>query len=173
MVFGAYQPARPNFTLTFLRSRKQTPHFASFIVPLWFNKLDIRDYLFHVYNVRILSVRSYVKLSPVTSGDPSSPRPAYNRWRRPISQKRMTVELEQPFVWPEEPQDLGAWNQQQHMESERESREYGETIGPTRDTYVDKTRRERMREQAKALLEGREQWRPSQEFGSGASLTRR
>ncbi|GAB7362669.1 hypothetical protein MBLNU230_g2978t1 [Neophaeotheca triangularis] len=150
----------PNFTVTLLRSRHLPASQAQFLVPLWFSKLDLRDYLYHAYNVRTLAIRSYIKLSPVEQGDPQSPRPQYKRWRRPMSSKRMTVELEEPFAWPEVPESLDEWSQGEFKQAEKEQEDYGERLGPTRDTYVDKGRRERMREQAKALLEGREVWMP-------------
>lgn len=72
----------------------------------------------------------------------------------------MTVELEEPFAWPQPPQDFEDWSKVDFQLAEKEQADYGERLSPTKDTYVDKGRRERMREQAKALLEGREVWRP-------------
>ena len=82
----------------------------------------------------------------------------------------MTVELERPFVWPEPPSDFKAWNKEQVEMSEKEQKDAGERMGPGRDTYVNKGRRESMREQAKALLEGRARWKPPVEKDAGAVL---
>lgn len=118
--------------------------------------------------MRINSVRSYVKLQRVTQGKPFKThaddegykRPQYKRWYRPPSIKRMTVELERPFVWPEEPEDFKAFNQEQVKEYEEDTKKMREKQQPTGDTVVNEARRESMREQAKALLEGKAKWKP-------------
>lgn len=51
---------RPNFVLTLLRTPHSPPHFASFLTPLYLNKLDLKDYLWHAYGLQVLGVRSYV-----------------------------------------------------------------------------------------------------------------
>ena len=135
-------------------------------MPLWFSKLDLRDYLFHAYNVRIHGVRSYVKLQRITHGKPftidgdSYPRPQNRRWHRPPSIKRMTVELERPFVWPEPLEDFSAFNQDQVTAYNEETKKMQEKQAPTGDTIVNEERRISMREQAKALLEGKAKWKP-------------
>lgn len=68
---------------------------ATFIVPLRFNKLDLRDYLWHCYKVPVLKVRSFVNAMPVEA---ISQQGAV---RQPPSGKMMIVEMESPFVWPE------------------------------------------------------------------------
>jgi large subunit ribosomal protein L23 len=66
-------------------------------VPLQFNKLDLRDYLFHAYNVEVNGVRSFIN-------QPAPRRKAgRGKWYRPRAQKMMIVELVKPFVWPEPP----------------------------------------------------------------------
>ncbi|KAK3688497.1 hypothetical protein B0T22DRAFT_155468 [Podospora appendiculata] len=95
---GAKQIFLPNHVITFIRPKpKQPPNLATFVVPLTFNKLDLRDYLFHAYNVEVLAVRSFInERAPVRDGD-------RGKWYRPRSQKMMIVELEKAFVWPEPP----------------------------------------------------------------------
>lgn len=97
---------RPNFTLTLLRTPKLPPRFASFIVPLNLNKLDLRDYLYNCYGVRVLGVRSYIQQQKVRQDRPGEKRPAQRRWFRPRAIKKMMVELEKPFVWPDEPESF-------------------------------------------------------------------
>lgn len=84
-----------------------SPRYAQFRVPLNFNKLDLRDYLQNAYNVGVVSVRSYIEQQPITR----MTRDGRNigAWRRPKAQKRMTVELREPFVYPEEPKDLSPY----------------------------------------------------------------
>lgn len=64
----------------------------------------MRDYLERVYGVGVISVRSYVEQLPITrlTRDGRNIGP----WRRQLPEKRMTVELRDPFIWPDEPTDL-------------------------------------------------------------------
>lgn len=151
----------PDVNIALLRTPGLPANNAKFHVPLWFSKLDLRDYLFHVYNVEVVSVRSYIKQSRVQSGRPGLVRPAVSRWHRPRSTKFMTVELVRPFVWPEEPKDeYKDWNRKELAESDEWNKEYIQHTGKLKDTLVNKERRERMREQAQALLEGKAKWKP-------------
>lgn len=67
----------------------------------------MRDYLKRGYGVNTLAIRSYIEQKPITR----ITRDGRNlgQWRRPKSEKRMTVELMEPFVWPEEPKDLSPY----------------------------------------------------------------
>ncbi|CCE65113.1 hypothetical protein TPHA_0J02920 [Tetrapisispora phaffii CBS 4417] len=76
---------------------KHTPYQAKFIVPKSFNKLDLRDYLFHVYGLRAMNVTTQLLHGRYTRANAGSPR-----YREPQI-KKMTIEMEQPFIWPEEP----------------------------------------------------------------------
>lgn len=71
------------------------------------NKLDLRDYLERAYGVGVVSVRSYVQQQPITRITRDGRN--FGAWRRPKSEKRMTVELREPFVWPEEPTDMSKY----------------------------------------------------------------
>ncbi|KAK5132297.1 hypothetical protein LTR08_009205 [Meristemomyces frigidus] len=162
----------PDFKLAFIRTIHLPANYASFIVPLWFSKLDLRDYLYHGYNLRIGPViRSYVQQSRIRQGQvPSPTRPQYKRWHRPRSTKRMTVELERPFAWPERPDDLTAWNKEETKMANEEQGPLGKRLGPEGDQQgISNDRRTSMREQAKALLEGREKWKPGVSRGLGTS----
>ena len=98
----------PEFTIALIRTPFLSPRFAAFYVPLNFNKLDLRDYLDRLYGVKALKIRSVVEQQRPTRERPLG-KNGYGRWRRPQSKKRMTVELAEPFVWPEEPKDLNAY----------------------------------------------------------------
>jgi len=97
--FGSKQIFLPNHVIAFIRPKpKQPPNLATFAVPLQFNKLDMRDYLYHVYNVEVTAVRSFI--------NQQLPRQKYHtrgRFYRPRSKKMMIAELVKPFVWPEPP----------------------------------------------------------------------
>ncbi|KAK4544423.1 hypothetical protein LTR36_004314 [Oleoguttula mirabilis] len=165
----------PTFKLVFKRTKHLPANYASFIVPLWFSKLDLRDYLYHGYNVRVGPViRSYVEQGRIRQGQvPEPSRPQYKRWHRPRGTKHMTVELERPFAWPERPTDLTPWNKEETTMASEEQQAYGEKVGPQADQKgVGDDRRVAMREQAKALLEGKEKWKPGLSRGVGMAFGR-
>lgn len=89
----------PFATIKLLRpNAKHTPYQAKFIVPKSFNKLDLRDYLYHIYGLRVLNVTSALMPAKFVR---SMPAPYGGRYRE--SQiKKMTVDLVDPFVWPVE-----------------------------------------------------------------------
>ncbi|WPK26338.1 hypothetical protein PUMCH_003689 [Australozyma saopauloensis] len=90
----------PKATITLLRPKaKYTPYQASFIVPRNFNKMDLRDYLWHVYGLRALNVT--VQLSPATYARRTEDNHRYRR----SQVKYMTIDMEEPFVWPEIPEE--------------------------------------------------------------------
>lgn len=72
----------------------------------------------------------------------------------------MTVELEEPFQWPEVPEDFKEFNQDQMQSYEEATKAMRDKQAPTGDTVVNEDRRKAMREQAKALLEGKAKWKP-------------
>lgn len=98
---GEKQVYLPKATVALLQPKaKYTPYQASFAVPRNFNKMDLRDYLWHVYGLRALNVT--VQLTP----------PVYQRgmddharFRGPQF-KYMTIEMEEPFIWPSIPEEL-------------------------------------------------------------------
>lgn len=88
----------PQARIILLRpNAKHTPYQAKFIVPKSFNKLDLRDYLFHVYGLRCLNVTTQLLNGKYTRISPYS-----GRFRGPQI-KKMTVDMEEPFIWPREP----------------------------------------------------------------------
>lgn len=96
----------PNFTLALIRTPHLPPNYAQFKVPLNINKLDLKDYLLHVYSVKVLSVRSYIQQQKVQRAKPADMNRPVIKWYRPRAIKKMTVELEEPFVYPPPPEDL-------------------------------------------------------------------
>ncbi|KAJ8108102.1 hypothetical protein OPT61_g8406 [Boeremia exigua] len=104
IAFGSKKIYLPKFTVAMLRTPGLSPYHARFQVPLDFSKYDLRDYLYHAYNVKCFNIRSYVKQMPIrdTVAKPRS-------WFREESKKYMTVEMEQPFVWPALPKDTKPW----------------------------------------------------------------
>lgn len=148
----------PSFTVTLLHTPNIAPTFAQFLVPLSFNKLDMRDYLFHAYNVRVHNIRSFIKQHPIQSVETGHWRdlPGKRRQFRPKSTKKMLVELDKPFVWPETPTDLAKWDKDRHsaLESARNLEIYG-----LKDQGRLHDERTSIADQAMRLLEGKEKWK--------------
>lgn len=71
----------------------------------------------------------------------------------------MTVEMEMPFVWPAEPESYEDWNKETYEKAQKDNEEYQERMGRLADTMYSKKDRMSLKEQAKALLSGREKWR--------------
>ncbi|ODV87510.1 hypothetical protein CANARDRAFT_195104 [[Candida] arabinofermentans NRRL YB-2248] len=108
----------PSARICLLRpNAKHTPYQAKFIVPKSFNKLDLRDYLYHIYNLRVLNITS--TLTPAKF-DRSLPMPYRTRFRSPQF-KKMTVDLMDPFVWPAETKEF-----EQELELVEQLKIYGE-----------------------------------------------
>lgn len=138
------------------------------MVPLQFNKLDLRDYLWHAYNVKVLSVRSYVAQRP-----PETKGHLKGQIYRPRPQKMMMVELAKPFVWPEplQGEDLEAFDnfmwksvEQSKAEQLKTNDQRSKGVIPLRTEGPQSQERKALAEQAKALLEGREVWRNGKEL---------
>jgi len=136
------------------------------MVPLSFNKFDLRDYLFHAYAVRTLTIRSFIKQLPIQRVQRGSKRDVIGRRRsyRPKSLKRMTVELESPFAWPEGPEDLVAWDHERYHQlmGEAEKRLVGRNSGEWGKGKEDGAGGGSMTtiaEQAQMLLRGQTMWK--------------
>lgn len=96
---GEKQIYFPTAKVVLLRpNAKHTPFQAKFVVPRYFNKLDLRDYLYHVYGLRALNVTTQLLWARWKRETPRSPR------HRDTQIKKMTIEMEEPFVWPAEPE---------------------------------------------------------------------
>ena len=91
----------PKFKVAMVRKPHDSPFFASFDVPLWFNKLDLKSYLKELYNVDVVHVRSFVQQKALTRRNNPNRR-RQGAWKRPQSGKRMKVQLVEPFEYPRE-----------------------------------------------------------------------
>ncbi|PVI02041.1 hypothetical protein DM02DRAFT_613233 [Periconia macrospinosa] len=145
VAFGSKQVFLPKFTVTLVRTPHLSPYHARFLVPLNFSKYDLRDYLYHAYNVKTHSIRSFIKPGHIRDHAES-----YRQFWREPDQKYMTVEMETPFVWPAEPEKMEPWGTQEKEEAGKQQIEEGYYNHPGRE----RKRAEKLREQAKALLRG-------------------
>lgn len=64
------------------------------------------------------------------------------------------------------------WDQGLVKAREKDTEDYGKTLSPTKDTVVNETRRMSMREQARALLEGKQKWKPATSKSLGQMVSR-
>lgn len=85
----------------------------------------------------------------------------YGRLKRPMSKKRMTAELVEPFVWPEEIKDLSPWENESFWTSHKEQIAFQKTLQPESILRPNEKHRKSIAEQAKELLEGKAQWKPT------------
>ncbi|KAH7028342.1 hypothetical protein B0J12DRAFT_584289 [Macrophomina phaseolina] len=153
-------PRRPDFTLTLLRTPFLPPTFAKFLVPLHLNKLDMRDYLWHAYGIKCTNVRSFVQQQKIRQDDPTRKRAMPRRWYRGPAIKKMTVEMERPFVWPEEPEDWSPYGRDLYRSAEKHAEDEQRRMMPDA-VYEGPQDKETLREQAERLRRGEEKWRPS------------
>lgn len=100
---------------------KHTPYQAKFIVPKSFNKLDLRDYLYNIYGLRALNVTTQLL--------PGSFRLSYssNQRYRSGQVKKMTIDMEDPFIWPSE-ESLQDTSALEAVEYENERQKYQQEI---------------------------------------------
>ncbi|KAF3040940.1 hypothetical protein E8E12_007899 [Didymella heteroderae] len=165
IAFGSKKIYLPKFTVAMVRSPGLSPYHARFEVPLDFSKYDLRDYLYHAYNVKCFNIRSYVKQMPIRDTT-AQPR----HWFRPDSKKYMTVEMEQPFVWPELPADKKAWGIGEQKTQIGEAATMNGIITPEERRQKAKS----LREQVKTLLMKKEPLMPrsiAQKRREGKDLT--
>ncbi|KAF2842243.1 hypothetical protein M501DRAFT_998506 [Patellaria atrata CBS 101060] len=158
-IVGRKQVFLPNHIITLLRSPRLPPTFARFIVPLTFNKLDLRDYLWHAYGVRALRVRSYVHQQKVRADKRFARLPKPRKWHRPRAVKRMTIEMDSPFVWPAEPEDYELWDKSKYDATKHAHEDMQNKTRPLRYAAKRPEERESIAVQAKRLLEGRDKWK--------------
>ncbi|OJJ50923.1 hypothetical protein ASPZODRAFT_21426 [Penicilliopsis zonata CBS 506.65] len=150
----------PEFTIALIRTPFLAPRYASFYVPLNFNKLDMRDYLKRLYGVTTVSIRSFVEQQKITRMRPLG-KFGYGRWRRPQSKKKMTVEMTEPFAWPEAPKDMAAWETEQYYKAKKYQDHLHDQQRPEAAMEANKEDRQAFEEQAKELQDGKRVWRPT------------
>lgn len=134
---------RPKFTIALIRTPRLSPYHARFQVPLNFSKYDLRDYLYHAYNIKTFNIRSVVKQSPIYQDETAA-----GHLIREESKKFMTVEMEKPFVWPKKPEDMSPWGA---AEAERQ-RKLTIEEGYKMDHRLRREEAHTLRAQAKELL---------------------
>ncbi|KAK9472288.1 mitochondrial 54S ribosomal protein uL23m [Dipodascopsis tothii] len=93
----------PTKFIGMLRPRpRDNPFLATFHVPTRFNKFDFRDYLHNIYGLTVKNVSSQLR---------------YNKRKHSLD-KYMRVEMDEPFVWPELPEDLSPFRYEHDVQSD-------------------------------------------------------
>jgi len=94
----------PSFVIALKRNERLEPYHAVFEVPLNFSKLDLRDYLFHLYGVEVLAIRSSVLPGKLQRKYRIRAGPGIQVRRGPMirtrARKKMIVQLVKPFRFP-------------------------------------------------------------------------
>lgn len=123
---GEKQVYLPKARIALLRpSAKHTPYQAKFLVPRNFNKLDLRDYLWHVYGLRALNVTVQLLHAKFERGMND-----LGRYRGP-QYKKMTIDMEEPFIWPELPAEAEGFKE--NLEAQTEIIESKNGLGSDKD----------------------------------------
>ncbi|KAF2761667.1 hypothetical protein EJ05DRAFT_179799 [Pseudovirgaria hyperparasitica] len=166
--FGQKPVYMPSFTIQLIY--QENPNEAKFHVPLNFSKMDLHDYLYHAYGLKVKNIRSWVtngyatkEKRPSTSFDLLYAK----AWRWVEGKKYMIVELHEPFIWPkptkgkmrnkktgevEEVDDFRPWGKQ--LDADYTAPQARRTIINTRDRAL------RMKMEAEEILSGKRKWRP-------------
>ena len=155
---------RPNDLVTLFRTPDLPPKYASFNVPLHFNKLDLKSYLYSIYGVEVLHIRSTVlqqKVEREKSGYRGNSQQGQGRLKRPMAKKKMTVELVEPFVWPEEVEDLSPWEQDTYWAGMKYGLARQRLASPDSVLKPKEEHRKSIAQQARELLEGKAVWKPT------------
>lgn len=150
----------PDFSVTLIRTPHNPPSFASFRVPLWFSKLDLKDYLSSLYGVEVVHIRSYVMPNKVLRMDPLR-KGAPGKLYRPKAKKKMTVQLVEPFIWPEQVTDFEEWEKEEYWRLGRAQLENQRLQGQWGEMNPDRRHRKSVAEQARELMEGKRVWKPT------------
>ena len=140
--------------------RHAVPNEAQFHVPITFTKLDMRDYLWNLYGVEAVKVRSRVQGTPITRNTNKS-----NGVYRPMFNKYMVVTLREPFRYPSKPRNEEAfahttWKMRKEMRDQQHEQQESFRDGkPPAWSEKDVTKqRKALREHAQRLLDGKEEW---------------
>ncbi|TDZ14464.1 54S ribosomal protein L23 [Colletotrichum sidae] len=160
--FGEKAVYLPNAVITLVRKDRTPPNWATFEVPLTFNKFDLRDYLWKLYGVETDKWRVWVDQQPIRR------RENGRGYFRPQARKYMMAQMLQPFAFPEPPANKTDWNNdiyeaREKMRADQSKADFLKQIGklPYPSKQPDDERRTMLRREAKKLLEGNKVWEPT------------
>ncbi len=107
--------------------------------------------------MRTLNVRSFIIQQAIQSVTRGSWRdiPGKRKLYRPKAIKKMIVELEQPFVWPDPPQQMDDWEPERYKRTQEEGwrEQTGDPGGKVREKSSN------VKQLAERLLNGTERWK--------------
>ena len=132
------------------------------------NKLDLKDYLYHLYGVEALHIRSHIVHGKVVRDVRT------RQLHRTKQKKKMMIEMKagDNFVWPEVPEDIQNRSTELRDAIRKQKKEMEEGRSP-QGQYLHKVgenQREGLREKARALLQGKLKWKSQLEETGGGML---
>ncbi|KAJ2164772.1 mitochondrial 54S ribosomal protein YmL41, partial [Coemansia sp. RSA 551] len=95
--FGNFKIYFPNIVFKIIPDPRLTKHQAAFRIPLNLNKLDVRDYLTHIYNVTVTDVRTAVLPGKIMTNRFTGQKERTSRTKKAI------VTMKETFQYPEAP----------------------------------------------------------------------
>ncbi|KAJ2339068.1 mitochondrial 54S ribosomal protein YmL41 [Coemansia erecta] len=110
--FGNLKIYFPNIVFKIIPDARLNKYQAAFRIPLNLNKLDVRDYLTHIYNVTVTDVRTAVLPGKLTNNRYTGRRERTSRTKKAI------VTMKEEFHYPEAPdidRDFGGKEKQFEM----------------------------------------------------------
>ncbi|KAJ2805531.1 mitochondrial 54S ribosomal protein YmL41 [Coemansia guatemalensis] len=95
--FGNFRIYFPNIVFKIIPDARLSKNQAAFRVPLNINKLDIKDYLTHIYNVTVTDVRTTVFPGKLVLNRRTGVKERQSRTKKAI------VTIKEEFEYPEQP----------------------------------------------------------------------
>ncbi|KAJ2157664.1 mitochondrial 54S ribosomal protein YmL41 [Coemansia sp. RSA 552] len=121
--FGNFKVYFPNLVFKIIPDTRLSRNQAAFRVPLNVNKLDIKDYLTHIYNVTVTDVRTVVFPGKLVMNRTTGQK------ERAARKKKAIVTMKEDFAYPPEldvDKDFGG-NKKRYQEMLRSNRLRGWT----------------------------------------------
>ena len=117
-------------------------------------------YLRSLYNVETVHIRSYIMPNPVEREEPLRAG-MRGKLFRPQAKKKMTAQLVEPFVWPEEITDFAEWEKEEYWRIGRAQVDAQRMQGQWSKMNPSRHHRKSVADQAMALMEGKRVWKPT------------
>ncbi|KAJ2056177.1 mitochondrial 54S ribosomal protein YmL41 [Coemansia sp. S146] len=127
--FGSLRVYFPNLVFKIIPDARLSKNQAAFRVPLNVNKLDIKDYLTHIYNVNVTDVRTAVFQGKLTVNRFTGQKERTSRTKKAI------VTTKEEFEYPQEAnvdQDFGGM-EVQYEQMRRANKLKGWRIRPSQE----------------------------------------
>ncbi|OMH79685.1 54S ribosomal protein L23, mitochondrial [Zancudomyces culisetae] len=137
-LFGTKKVHFPNLIFTIIRDNKLAPNQAAFKVPLNVNKFDIRDYLTHLYNVKVTDVRTLVLPGRTIIDKKTGQKTLTKRVKKAV------VTLDKDFEYPPLPnlEEFGFWETKLYQKRIQNRLKGWKLINSTSDKFLSEKAKE-------------------------------